>query len=292
MTLSLINDAKVGSPRAENAIFLAKAAELAYLSADTGPAGFKQELSLSATFFSADNTQVYLCHNDDHIVVVFRGSQSPTSIDGLKDWLLTNAVNLLVLPEGRIGTDFAAAGVGAKFHRGFMNALAEIWEPLFPELEAQMRAKERPLWVAGHSLGGAIALLAAWRFERAFLQVRQVFTYGAPMIGNAAAIEAINRTFAGRIFRYVNARDLVPRLPTVSLLANDYAHCQCEIELGSETVGGAATTLENLAATDASAAESVESKGLSSLVQDKLWALVLERLGAHDIANYATLIGR
>ncbi len=56
--------------------------------------------------------------------LAFRGSQSPTSLEGFKDWLLTNANNLLVIPEWRIGTDFAAAGVGARFHRGFLEALA------------------------------------------------------------------------------------------------------------------------------------------------------------------------
>jgi len=57
------------------------------------------------------------------LVVAFRGSQAPNTLDGLKDWLLTNANDYLILPEGQIGTDFAAAGVGAQFHRGFMEAL-------------------------------------------------------------------------------------------------------------------------------------------------------------------------
>ena len=76
------------------------------------------------------NTQVYVAQNDKVLVVAFRGSQAPNTLDGLKDWLLTNANNYLILPEGQIGTDFAAAGVGARFHRGFMEALHVIWEPL------------------------------------------------------------------------------------------------------------------------------------------------------------------
>lgn len=282
MAMELVEDA-FGDVR--NAVFLAKAAELAYLPAESGPTAFKEQLGLDARLFSADNTQAYLASNAGHVVVVFRGSESPTSIDGLKDWLLTNAVNLLVVPEGRIGTDFAAAGVGARFHQGFMSALAEIWDSLFPALEAELKAKERPLWVAGHSLGGAIALLAAWRFQRAFLGVHQVYTFGAPMIGNNLATEAFNKTFAGKIFRYVNSRDLVPRLPTVSLVANDYAHCLNEVELSEGTADGAADSLKALAAT-------VADGLLSASLQEKLWSLVNERLGAHDIVHYATLVAK
>src|SRR5262249_40148981 len=159
------------------------------------------------------NTQVYVAGNDDHLVVAFRGTESPTTLDGLKDWLLTDAVNLLIVPEGRIGTDFIAAGVGARFHQGFMTALDAIWDPLFAAVAAEQKREERPLWVTGHSLGGALAQLAAWRFRRKFLSVHQVFTYGAPMVGNDVAKEAFDREFPNRIYRYVHPVDLVPKLP-------------------------------------------------------------------------------
>src|SRR5262249_52819151 len=150
---------------------------------------------LEARLISVSNTQVYVAQDDGAIVVAFRGSEAPTTLDGLKDWLLTNASNYLILPEGRIGTDFAAAGVGARFHRGFMEALAEIWDPLFAAVKEAVDAKDRPLWVTGHSLGGALALMAAWRLQWNFLQVHEVVTFGAPMIGNPAAAKAFEEEF-------------------------------------------------------------------------------------------------
>ena len=48
---------------------------------------------------------------------------------------------------------------------------------------------------------------------------------GAPMVGNAQAMAAFDKAFPEKIYRYVNDPDPVPKLPTVSLAANDYGHC-------------------------------------------------------------------
>jgi hypothetical protein len=268
-----------------NAQYLATASDLAYLADAEGREAYRSTLGLeTAGLLSVGNTQGYVLSDDGNIVVAMRGSERPTSIDGLKDWLLTNANNFLVLPEGRIGTDFAAAGVGARFHRGFMNALADIWDPLCAGVEAELKKKERPLWVTGHSLGGALALLAAWRFEQKFLSVHRVFTYGAPMVGNETAVAAIDKAFEGRIFRFVDMPDVVPHLPTVSLVANDYKHCQREMLLGAAAAAEAAAEhLKGLAAAGGGL--------LDGNVMDRIWACVQERLGAHDITNYRNLIG-
>src|SRR5580704_1329301 len=225
---------------AQNALFLAKACELAYLAESEASPRFQSELGLAAKLISVDNTQVYVAESDDALVVAFRGSEAPNTLDGLKDWLLTNANNYLILPEGQSGTDFAAAGVGARFHRGFLDALAMVWGPLFAAVDQAQKTKERPLWVTGHSLGGAIALMAAWRFGRNFLTVQEIITFGAPMIGNDTAAKAFEREFSGKIFRYVDLEDVVPHLPSVSLLANAYKHCLNEVELSAAAAAAAA----------------------------------------------------
>jgi alpha-beta hydrolase superfamily lysophospholipase len=196
---------------------------------------------------------------------------------------VTNADNFLILPEGRIGTDFAAAGVGARFHKGFMSALAEVWEPLLAAVEAAMKAKERPLWVTGHSLGGALALLAAWRLQQNFIPVFQVTTFGAPMVGNQIAAEAFQKEFPGKIARYVDGLDLVPHLPTVSLIANTYTHCMAEELLNAAAGDPAHAVVKGLAGRAAD--------GLLDLtLMDEIWGQLQQRIAHHMMDNYQARI--
>jgi hypothetical protein len=266
-----------------NANYLAAVSDLAYYNAPEGPEKFKAELGLDARLFSVGNTQAYVATDDNHLVVAFRGTESPTSLEGLKDWLLTDANNYLILPEGQIGTDFAAAGVGARFHRGFMTALADIWEPVCTVVEAEVKKKERPLWVTGHSLGGALALLAAWRFLRRTLDVYRVYTFGAPMVGDATSVKAFDKELEGKVYRFVHGPDIVPKLPTVSLVSNAYGHCVTEMHIGVAQVAEAAVeSAQDFFAKLSAGAQEV----LDKVRVDKIWERLLQGIGAHDIAKY------
>jgi hypothetical protein len=279
MTLQLIEDAK-GDLR--NARFLALASDLAYLPESEGAPAYREQLGLEARLLSVGNTQAYVGTNDEHIVVAFRGTESPTSIEGLKDWLLSDAMNLLILPEGDLGTDYAAAGVDARFHQGFMKALADIWDPLFEAVDSKRKKTDRPLWLTGHSLGGALALLAGWRFKRKFVPVHQIYTFGGPMVGNDIAAKAIDRELSGRIFRYVNYPDPVPKLPTFSLIANHYCHCESEVSLGAAAESFAEVFKEK-------AGQTVDGLLNATLIED-IWKSLQARVNAHFMDNYRKLL--
>lgn len=274
MSFSLFEDA-FGDIR--NAHALAWASEFAYLPEPEGQAKFRSEFGMESRLISVDNTQAYVCGNDDHLLVAFRGTEGPTTLDGLKDWLLTDAMNLLIVPEGRLGTDLAAAGVGARFHQGFVNAIAEIWDPVYQAVETALNERDRPLWLTGHSLGGALALLAGWLFHRKMISVHQIYTFGGPMIGNQTAVDAINREFENRICRFVNGPDPVPRLPMMSLVANEYSHCDREVAQGDD----AAAFLRSLA-----------GRVLDLSVIDEVWDWVHGSIAAHNMANYRSMIER
>lgn len=281
MSYQLVEDA-FGDLRNANALM--RASDIAYLPEAEGRKAFLDDFGLEAKLFSVDNTQAYLAQNDDHIVVAFRGTESPTSIDGLKDWLLTDAVNLLIVPGGRLGADLSAAGVGAKFHKGFADAIAEIWGPLGDAVEAETKRLDRPLWVTGHSLGGALALLCGWLLQRRFIGVHQIATYGGPMIGNAAACAAFDKVFAGKVFRYVNGKDPVPKLPAMSLVANEFVHVQKEMPLGSDRITPLSEFLGSLA-----------SKAVSGIMErnvaDEVWQFLSTHIDAHYLPYYRKLLG-
>ena len=278
MAHELFEDA-LGDPR--NATTLAVASDVAYYGPDQGSKLFREEFGMDAKLHSVGNTQAWVAGNDDHILVAFRGTEAPTSIEGLKDWLLSDALNLLMIPEGRLGTDLIAAGVGARFHMGFVNALADIWGPVHESVAEEVKRKNRPVWVTGHSLGGALATLTAWMLNRKFISVHQVYTYGAPMVGNAAACEAIDKAFPDQFYRYVNTPDPIPKLPTLSLIANDYSHCQKEVPIGG-AIDGISNAIELFKDMGTRAVNGV----LNPSQLGEFWQGILARVAAHAMDNY------
>jgi pimeloyl-ACP methyl ester carboxylesterase len=70
---------------------------------------------------------------------------------------------------------------------------------------------DRPIWITGHSLGGAAAILTAYRLKTAYdLPVRGVYTIGQPTCANQAFA---NGHFAEglQLHRVVHATDFVAR---------------------------------------------------------------------------------
>ncbi|WP_437586739.1 lipase family protein [Sorangium sp. So ce1000] len=86
-------------------------------------------------------------------------------------------------------------------------------------LEEALRFKPQALYITGHSLGGAMAVLAAaliysdeeLRELRTLL--RGIYTFGQPMVGDKAFARAFETAFGNKLFRHVYARDVVPHLP-------------------------------------------------------------------------------
>jgi hypothetical protein len=72
--------------------------------------------------------------------------------------------------------------------------------------------------VTGHSLGGALAVLAAADIKRSFPDLADneldLYTFGCPRVGTPLFAEYIFKLFAvGHYYRITHANDLVPHLP-------------------------------------------------------------------------------
>lgn len=90
---------------------------------------------------------------------------------------------------------------GGRVHRGFKTILMGIWETI----AAALKTVDKPLFFTGHSLGGALATMAA-----SLHPPHAVYTFGAPRIGDAE----FARNLAGvAVFNVFNPRDIVTHLP-------------------------------------------------------------------------------
>ena len=94
---------------------------------------------------------------------------------------------------------------GGRAHRGFMRALELVWSTIEPAIPENTR-----LLMTGHSLGAAVATLAATRRRDA-----QLFTFGSPRVGDE---QFVTRAVANiRHERYVDCADIVTRVPPEEL---------------------------------------------------------------------------
>jgi predicted alpha/beta hydrolase family esterase len=157
------------------------------------------------------DTQGYIAERSDCIVLAFRGSEPK---DG-RDWI----------------TDFHFRPMevmsGLSVHSGFWRALNQVWlDKIMPNIDL---LRSKPLWITGHSLGGAIAVLAAMRLFRELPggpTAQGVYTFGQPRASKlefAAAYRA--SPLWDRTFRLINDEDVVSRVPPRVFKYCHVGHC-------------------------------------------------------------------
>lgn len=158
-----------------------------------------------------ENTQLFYCINQTQVVVAWRGTQEP------KDWL-TDVLYRPVPADGS-GCDLKSTctpltDVGSA-HYGFLNAF-EVAKKLFPKDFNDMKdaLEERALFICGHSLGGALALI-----HSAELKDRNplLYTYGMPRTFTAKALARLDTVTH---FRHVNDADTITSVPPEAELDN------------------------------------------------------------------------
>ncbi|MFD5752752.1 lipase family protein [Streptomyces sp. NPDC127033] len=214
MTAPVVIDQRSTAYSPERAYWLALASELAYqdeaaIERQARAWGFDQVRHHETRFtppFPLQDTQAYTMAGDDMIVTAFRGTE-PQQI---KDWL-TDATT----------PPWPGPGGTGYVHHGFAEAL----ESIFPEVRAalgELRGNNQSVWFTGHSLGGALAMLAGARMhlEDPKLTADGVYTYGQPRTCDRILATAYNKGFGRRMYRFVNNNDIVPQLPPEPVFAH------------------------------------------------------------------------
>jgi hypothetical protein len=147
--------------------------------------------------------------SNESVIVTFRGTE--TSSFSFFHELATDLNTIpITFPEGGF------------VHRGFSEALDEVWEEKDdkyikknPKHNSGLRLyleklisenPKRPIWVCGHSLGGALATLCFAKIPEA----TGLYIYGAPRVGDDDFVKLINNRPS---FRIENSGDPIPLVP-------------------------------------------------------------------------------
>ncbi len=186
---------KLDKPLAEmswiqKSLVLAELSRLAYAAPEQVENVFYEAGLDQCLFIARDGAEAYVLGNRFDCMIVCRGTE-PNQWNDIKAdanaWTVASEV-------GRV-------------HSGFHSEVNELW----PLLEQQIKENQRPMWFAGHSLGGAMAAVCAVRCKISPIpsNPQAIFTYGAPRVGD----RSYSSYLKVKHYRWVNNNDIVPRVP-------------------------------------------------------------------------------
>jgi triacylglycerol lipase len=151
------------------------------------------------------------------VFLIFRGTMTTT------EWVRDFTIRLTAYPYGAFG----------RVHDGFIQTYDAFRTSIHDGLGRAGRRGR--LFIAGHSLGGALATLAASDLApaRGFPEAT-VYTFASPRVGDRVFAEAYNRMFTDRSFRIANTCDLIASMPFpvpfLGFLGGYFTHVETPVE--------------------------------------------------------------
>ncbi|MFC1675233.1 lipase family protein [Candidatus Omnitrophota bacterium] len=153
----------------------------------------KANFSLNKVF-DCNGTQAFLAlrEKDKMVILAFRGTEK----DSLKDII------------SDLDARYYKDENGEKSHKGFLKAFQYVEEEVRKSLD---NLTDCALYITGHSLGGALAMIATHSLNSDNLAA--CYAFGGPRVGNSE----FGDTIKPPIYRVVNDLDPVPFLPPTYL---------------------------------------------------------------------------
>jgi triacylglycerol lipase len=143
------------------------------------------------------NTRGVIAEMDAVTIICFAGTD-PLS---LPDWI----------------ADLRIQKSADELHQGFSDAVDAVWKDHLEPVFAAVQAAGRALMFAGHSLGGALAVVAAERaLQEGKMQKADIYTFGMPRVGTAAFTDQYEK-LADTTYRFIHGQDIVPTVPPTEL---------------------------------------------------------------------------
>jgi hypothetical protein len=178
---------------------------------EKNPHGTAQTEDDTAATKADGDTQLYYVYNADKVIVAWRGTASLFDVG--TDLAFRPVNSELCDIDKTQCTSLLPAG---KVHTGFWSGYNRVEKKFSKEVSKfEQLAGERELFICGHSLGGALALIHSVKLKN----VNPVLhTYGMPRTFTRDAVTQLSEITH---FRHVNDNDPIPAVPAESNLDNE-----------------------------------------------------------------------
>jgi triacylglycerol lipase len=150
------------------------------------------------------DTEFFAAVNEEHIAIAIRGTEVSEKSDIATDAKID--MKMFAWDDGHFD---------GKIHHGFYDAVT----PALPVLREAVAAlvdtyHAEHVWITGHSLGAALAVLASAFLSSQDIPIAGVYTYGSPRVGD----DVFGKSFKSsglwdKTYRVVNCNDIVTMVP-------------------------------------------------------------------------------
>ena len=142
-------------------------------------------------FIQVNDTECFVASNSRQTLLSFRGTA------GTADWF-------------RDLTVFSTDTAFGSLHEGFFLGVKQVKDEIVQVLE-RVDAKNKSLVLTGHSLGGALATIAAAELGDEY-PITGIYTYGQPAVGKED-FQTFMQKYAGKLYRVINDDDVITKVP-------------------------------------------------------------------------------
>lgn len=145
---------------------------------------------LPPTYIDVEGAQAYVMSDSKDVLIACRGTE-PTAINDV-------LADLKMFPVKH--------HIAGRVHRGFYAEYDKVIPGIKEALKKHDKKGNKTVWVTGHSLGGAMAVLVAAELQPS----GGLHTFGQPRVGNKAFLKSLDGI---KYYRYRNNNDIVTAVP-------------------------------------------------------------------------------